>query len=144
MLGGEDRQESLPAVRDVHAKCESLPGVKPESDSVGAFQIFQVDVGSAGSDFSGVAEQGDVQCPPCLPAILRTCKNAVAVAETVFSNASQALPPTEVGHEVEGNRIVAVGVGQRHIARQGQDFIAVTKRDVLLSIDLVSAEVEAV
>ena len=118
--------------------------MKPESDSVRAFQIFQVDVGSAGSDFSGVAEHGDVQCPPGFPAILRTCENAVAVAETTFPEASQALPPTQVGHEVERYGVVAVGVGQNNVARHREDFITVIKGYVLLGIQLVAAEIEPV
>src|SRR6185436_11475075 len=111
---------------------------------VGAFQVFQVDVGSAGGDLSGLAEQGDVQCPPCFPAIFRSCDNAVAVAETTFPESSQALASTQVGHEVKGDGIVAVGVGQNNVARQGQDFIAVMKRYVLLSIELVAAEIKPV
>ena len=131
-------------MRDVQTKCEGFFGVKPEADSVAAFQIFQVDVGSAGGHFSGVREHCDVQCPPGFPAILRTCENAVAVAETTFPEASQALPPTQVGHEVERYGVVAVGVGQNNVARHREDFITVIKGYVLLSVQLVASEIKPV
>src|SRR6185295_2263227 len=101
MLGAEDGHESLSAVREVQTEREGFFAVKPQSDSVAAFQVFQVDIGSTGGNFSSVAEHGDVQWPPGFPPIFGARKNAILIAETTLTKTSQALPTTQIRHEIK-------------------------------------------